>query len=314
MALAVLRSPDGRVRAGWRFLVAVILLIASQTVVSLLLQPAELVSARAAIGFAAILTINIGLFAALSRTLDRATKPLAYIGFSGDVPVLRLMAVGFAFGAVLVSLAVFAIALGGSTTFRWRMNEMMLRAAAVQLALFPVAALHEEVAFRGYPFQRLIESIGAWPAIAVLSVLFALMHLGNPDATVFAVFNTAAIGALLAVAYVFTRSMWLVWGIHWGWNLVLAVAYGLAVSGYETDGPVDGSVAGPAWLTGGAYGIEGGASGSVAIVFGFGMLLWLVRQPSLVGRPAPPPLSYVAARTAVTSGESATPSSSSSSE
>jgi CAAX protease family protein len=313
MAVAVLRSSDGRLRAGWRFLLAIILFIASQTVVSLLFRPAELISARAAMAFAVILSINIGIFAVLSRTLDRATKPLAYIGFSRDVPVLRLIAVGFVFGAALVSLAVFFIAVGGSTAFRWRMNGMMLQAAAVQLALFPIAALHEEVAFRGYPFQRLVESIGAWWAIALLSALFALLHLGNPNATIFGAFNTAAIGALLAVAYVFTRSMWLVWGIHWGWNLVLAVAYGLVVSGFETDGPVDGSVAGPEWLTGGAYGIEGGASGSIAIVIGFGILLWLIRQPSLVGRPAPPPLSYIAARVSPISGESGSSSSPSSS-
>src|SRR5262245_31714961 len=206
MAVAVLRSPDGRVRAGWRFLVAILLLIASPTVVSLLMRPAELISARAAIGFALILTINIGLFVALSRTLDRATKPLAYIGFSRDVPVLRLIVVGFAFGAVLVSLAVFMIMLGGSTTFQWRMSGMMLRAAGVQLILFPIAALHEEVAFRGYPFQRLIESIGAWPAITILSLLFALPHLGNPNSTTYAAFNTAAIGAVLVGAYVAPRS------------------------------------------------------------------------------------------------------------
>src|SRR5262245_11210858 len=141
MAVAVMRSPDGRVRAGWRFLLVTILFIGSQTVVSLLFRPAELISGRAAIAFALILAINIGIAAALSRTLDRATRPLAYIGFSRDVAVLRLIAVGFAYGAVLVSLAVFLIALGGSTTFQWRMNGMMLLAAGLQLALFPIAAL-----------------------------------------------------------------------------------------------------------------------------------------------------------------------------
>jgi uncharacterized protein len=294
MAVAVLHAADGRVRPIWRFLIASVLFILTQMTVSLLFRPAELISPRAAVAFAVILTINVGLFAALSRTLDRATRPLAYIGFSREVPVLRLIAVGFVFGAAMVSLAVLVIALGGSTTFTWRMSGAMVQAAATQLVLFPIAALHEEVAFRGYPFQRLVESIGAWPAIAVLSTLFALPHLGNPNSTIFAAFNTAAIGALLAVAYVFTRSLWLVWGLHWGWNLVLAVAYGLAVSGFETDGPVNGSLAGPEWLTGGAYGIEGGASGSIAIVVGFAILLWLVRQPSLIGRPAPVPLTYVA--------------------
>ena len=180
------------------------------------------------------------------------------------------------------------------------------------MAVYPIAALHEELMFRGYPFQRLMESIGAWPAVIILSLLFAVPHLYNPNSTIFAAFNTAAVGSLLGAAYLLTRSLWLPWGIHWGWNLVLAVGYGLSVSGFDTDGPVDGLAMGPEWLTGGAYGIEGGASGSIAIVVGFGVLLWLVRRPGLIGASAPPPSTYVIASSSPSSSSSS-PSDSSSS-
>ena len=293
MAIAVLRSHDGRVRPAWRFLIAAVLAFMCWVGVGLLFHPSSLISAVAMIAFSFVVAVNVSIFLALSLTLDRATQPLPYIGFSTDVPVVRLVVIGFVFGAAMVSLAVLVIALGGNASFRWRMDSAMLRAAALQMAVFPIAALHEEVMFRGYPFQRLTESIGAWPAVIVLSVLFAVPHLYNPNSTFFAAFNTAAVGSLLGAAYLLTKSLWLPWGIHWGWNLVLAVAYGLSVSGFDTDGPIDGSVMGPEWLTGGAYGIEGGASGSLAIVGGFGMLLWLVRQPGLIGAPAPPPSTYV---------------------
>jgi len=293
MAVAVLRSPDGRVRPIWRFLIAAVLVFVCQVLIGLLLRPTGLMSPVTTIAFALVLAINISLFIALSVTLDRVARPLDYIGFSTAAPAARQMVVGFVFGAAMVSLAVLVIALGGTTTFGWRMSGAMLQAAAAQLVLFAVAALNEEVVFRGYPFQRLTESIGSWAAVFVLSVLFALPHLGNPNSTMFAAFNTAAVGALLAAAYLLTRSLWFVWGIHWGWNLVLAVGYGLSVSGFDTDGPVNGSVMGPEWLTGGAYGIEGGASGTVAICIGFGVLLWLVRQPALVGTPSPPPSAFV---------------------
>lgn len=308
MAIAVLLSPDGRVRAVWRFLVAAALFLLCQIAVSQTVRADPLFSWLSVFAFALVLALNIGVFAVLSRIFDRATQPLAYMGFSRDVPAARLIAVGFVYGAVLVSVAVIAMAIGGPTTFQWRMTGPMLQAAGIQLVLFPIAALNEEVAFRGYPFQRLVESIGAAPAVIVLSILFALPHLANPNSTIFAAFNTAGVGALLATAYLTTRSLWLPWGIHWGWNLVLAVAYGLSVSGFDTDGPVDGRVAGPEWLTGGAYGIEGGASGSIAIVVGFVILVWLVRQPALVGNPAPPPSLYVAAPAAI-SVENGSPSS-----
>jgi membrane protease YdiL (CAAX protease family) len=311
VAVAVLRSVDGRVRPGWRFVIAAVLAILAQLGAFTLVPPPSLISASAAVVFFVVLAIALAIFTVMSRTLDRATSPLAYIGFSRDVPVVRLIAVGFVFGAAMVALAVLVIVLGGSTTFRWRMNGAMLQAAGTQLLLFAIAGLLEEVAFRGYPFQRLIDSIGKVPAVVAFSVMFALPHLGNPNSSLFAAFNTAAVGAVLAAAYLFTRSLWLAWGIHWGWNFVLAVAFGLSVSGFDTDGPVDGSVAGPEWLTGGAYGIEGGASGSLAIVVGFAGLLWLVRQPALVGAPAPPPAAYVVVPGPVAIGEPEPPSSSS---
>ena len=141
--------------------------------------------------------------------------------------------------------------------------------------------------FRGYPFQRLTESIGPWPATVVVSVLFAIPHLLNPNSTLFAAFNTAAVGALLAAAYLLTRSLWLAWGIHWGWNLVLAVAYGLSVSGFDTDGPVDGVVTGPAWLTGGAYGPEASALTLAALAVVSALLVWWRRAPNPAGAMAP---------------------------
>lgn len=309
MAIAVLRSPDGRVRPIWRFLIAAVLALLCSMGVGLLLRPASLFSAVAVIAFAIVVTINVSIFWALSLTLDRATPSMPYIGFSTDVPVARLVAIGFGVGAAMVSLAVLVIALGGTASFRWRLDGALLQAAALQMTVFPIAALNEEVMFRGYPFQRLTESIGAWPAVSIVSVLFAVPHLYNPNSTVFAAFNTAAVGSLLGAAYLLTRSLWLPWGIHWGWNLVLAVAYGLSVSGFDTDGPVDGTVMGPEWLTGGAYGIEGGASGSIAIVAGFGVLLWLVRRPALIGVPAPRPATYVIASSSLSASSSPSPTS-----
>jgi uncharacterized protein len=309
MAIAVLRSPDGRVRPIWRFLIAVVLAFLCWIGVGLLFRPSSVISGVALIAFAIVVAVNVSIFFALSLTLDRTTRPMPYIGFSTDVPVARLLAIGLAFGAAMVSLAVLMIAIGGTASFQWRMDGAMAQALAVQMAVFPIAALHEELMFRGYPFQRLTESIGAWPAVIILSLLFAVPHLYNPNSTIFAAFNTAAVGSLLGAAYLLTRSLWLPWGIHWGWNFMVAVGYGLSVSGFDTDGPVDGSVVGPEWLTGGAYGIEGGASGSIAIVAGFGVLLWLVRRPGLLGAPAPPPSTYVIASSSPSESPSSFPSS-----
>ena len=131
-------------------------------------------------------------------------------------------------------------------------------------------ALAEELMFRGYPFQRLVEGIGAPGAIVVFSVLFGVVHLSNPGASVWGLINTVAIGVLLSLAYLRTNALWLPWGIHdFAWNTVLGLILGLPVSGLRLfNVMVHATAIGPKWLTGGSYGIEASAPGAVAIVFG----------------------------------------------
>jgi hypothetical protein len=151
-----------------------------------------------------------------------------------------------------------------------------------------VAAMAEEVAFRGYPFQRLVDGIGPIGGIVLLSFFFGAIHLGNPHASLWGFLNTIEIGAFLAVSYLRTRSLWMPWGIHFGWNLTLGMLLGLPVSGInEFTVAVQGTAVGPDWLTGGSYGIEASLTGTLVVAASFLVLLRLT--PARDPAPAPAP-------------------------
>ena len=64
--------------------------------------------------------------------------------------------------------------------------------------------------------------------------------------------------------------MWTAFGAHLGWNATLA-ALAAPVSGLPFDIPyIDYRMGGPAWLTGGAFGPEGGLLATVALIGGRG--------------------------------------------
>jgi membrane protease YdiL (CAAX protease family) len=107
-------------------------------------------------------------------------------------------------------------------------------------------------------------------------VPFALLHWQNPGATVVSTANTALAGVWLAVAYLRTRSLWFPLGIHWSWNLVQGPVLGLAVSGqnFSSHTLLHATDLGPAWLTGGRYGIEGGVACTIALLLSTGFILW----------------------------------------
>jgi hypothetical protein len=145
----------------------------------------------------------------------------------------------------------------------------MLRAGSFSFIMFAVAAANEEAIFRGYPFQRLAESITPVGAIAATSALFGLVHFANPHRSWISTLNTALVGVPFAIAYLRTRSLWMPIGIHFIWNFLLGFFLGLPVSGLTVSASVfTAHVRGPIWLTGGPYGPEGGllAMGAIWVV------------------------------------------------
>jgi uncharacterized protein len=177
-------------------------------------------------------------------------------------------------GLALTLLAVLPLAIWGSPSVHFHFDlHLLLRAAAVLFVLL-IGALAEELVFRGYPFQRLEEAIGAIGAISFFSVLFGAVHLSNPGASRWGLINTVLIGIVLSVAYLRTRALWLPWGIHFGWNTALGFLCGLPVSGLRMfNVVVRTSATGPAWMTGGRYGVEASATGTIAVLIGL-VIVW----------------------------------------
>ena len=73
-------------------------------------------------------------------------------------------------------------------------------------------------------------------------------------------------GILLGTVFFAPGGIWAAWGAHLGWNLSLA-ALGAPVSGLPLAIPaLEYSPGGPGWLSGGAFGPEGGILASVAMI------------------------------------------------
>jgi hypothetical protein len=144
-----------------------------------------------------------------------------------------------------------------------------------------VAALAEEVAFRGYPFRRIIDAIGPVAATLVVSSLFGLAHLFNPDSTWISVLITTLAGILFCIAWLRTHGLWLAWGLHFAWNASMGVLFGLPVSGIgDFSSVIQTHALGRRWITGGAYGPEAAFFTLFALCVAIIVLVLLTREYS----------------------------------
>jgi hypothetical protein len=177
---------------------------------------------------------------------------------------------GVGLGVVMAALAIGLSFIGSRATVhltgdwqRWLVLAPPLAAGLV------VAALTEELAFRGYPMRRFADAVGPWAAIILLSVPFGLLHLQNPNATVFSSVNVVLAGVWLSFAFFSYGGMGYAWGLHFGWNAALALLFDAPVSGYRFQVPaVDYSPGTRAWVDGGAFGPEGGIVATIVLIAG----------------------------------------------
>jgi len=232
---------------------------------------------RPGIGPTTAVELGAGLAAgwAILAWMDR--RPVGALGFAADRAAPRDSALGFALGGAAIALAVGVLTVAG--TVRWVADSgsatEYVAALAQALLLFAVAAAAEEVLFRGYPFQALVQGIGAWPAVLASSALFALAHWNNPAIDWVGLANIFLAGVMLGWAYLRTRSLWFCTGVHLGWNWTMSALLDFPVSGLVRDTPLYSELSvGPRWVTGGDFGPEAGIAGTAVIVLLIALLLW----------------------------------------
>jgi len=168
--------------------------------------------------------------------------------------VLRELGTGFGIGAALAVGVAGVLLLCGALQVQglgdWR-------AIFKPLPEQVMVATFEELVFRAILFRIVEQRWGLRIAVVSNVLLFALAHLPNEHISVVAVLATAAAGAGLLGVYLLTRRVWIAMGMHFAWNYLFDALMSVPVSGHAARGWIQVLPAGPEWLSGGAYGVEG---------------------------------------------------------
>lgn len=284
----ILFGADGKLRSGWRFAMFVVSFILLGTIfgaAAMLL--ASLVFGHPQPGSPIFLTTNgiVSLGIALlvgwlcGKYLENV--PFEALGASFKNNWLVNLLMGLAGGAITFAIGAGLGTLFGGLSFSINTEtaaSSILSTLFISFLVFAAAAAFEEALFRGYMLQTFVRSDLTIFGVLLTSALFASVHNANPSSSIISWTNTFIAGLWFAVAYLKTRDLWFPTGLHLAWNWTQGSIFGVEVSGLtdivkypvmrETD-------LGPAWLTGGDYGIEGGIVTSVALLVSIAVIKFI---------------------------------------
>lgn len=229
---------------------------------------------------AAMVALGLAAYAAFVRLVEaRAVSELSLAGMGRELGLGALAGAGLHTACILILMALGIYRIEG-------LNPWSFLLPALALAL--TSGVLEELVFRGALFRITEEWLGSWIALVVSALVFGLLHLINPAATLTgALFIAVEAGLLLAAAYMLTRRLWLSIGFHIAWNYTQSAVFSGAVSGNApAPGLIRASIEGPVALTGGRFGVEASV---VAFLLCTATGLVLLAMAARRGRIIPPP-------------------------
>jgi CAAX protease family protein len=269
-------GPDG-LRAGWRFVAYVVLVVAVVIVLSLgthfLLHS---VAHKIPKIWGYLIGESTMLVAAIVPALVFSKfekRPFGAYGLPRRGAFGRLFWVGALWGLAAITLLLVVMHLAGAFYFGGLAlsGVRILKFAAFWGFFFLVVGFFEEFVARGYSQFTLTQGMGFWPAAILLSVLFGALHIGNQGEAWIGALSAGLIGFFFCFTLRRTGTLWFAVGMHAAWDWGESFLYSVPDSGEMSPGHLlNSSFHGPAWLTGGSVGPEGSV-----LVFVLIALLWI---------------------------------------
>jgi uncharacterized protein len=256
--MSTLNPGDSRIRAYLQFVIAVIYFFIAR---GLAVHSAAGLAAdgwEPLVELAMLVFLLLLGYAAMGFWFNRQMHPISEQGlprrqgWGSEIGLGLSIGWGLAVVCILPTVLIGGIAISVLTTasaWKWLLVDALY---------FALATLAEEVAFRGYAFQRFVRAIGPVGASLGFAAYYAIVQSVVPGSSRVTFFVSIAVSLLLSLAYLRTKALWVSWGLNFGWKAIRALVFGVAVAGVNNNSPViQGDPMGPFWVTGGGFGLEG---------------------------------------------------------
>jgi len=293
--MSLFKSKDSsRLKAGWRILLFIFLFwIFAAAIFAVKPLLGDITKSEFLEGYRLIIVAILAFGATISVWIARKyldKKSFVSLGLRTDKKTWQDLLFGFLLSAVMAGIFLVILLISdlakfdGITLGTYEQSsegfdylEFMKVASIGSLSLLLLEHLlvgyWEELVFRGYVFQNMIEGMGLKISIVISCLIYGLIHITNPNAGLLSSLIIVAFGYLRIYGYLSTQQLWLSMGMHMGWNFFQGPIFGFAASGHQHATLFNVSFnSSKDWLTGGEFGPEG----SILVIPILLLALWVM--------------------------------------
>lgn len=275
----LLFSDGGRLRAPWKIILFIAVLVVALILASWIEMSVDGLVAgfgyRPLISEWAVPLGTLGATWAMLRAVEE--KRWSFVGMERTAARGPILASGAVLGLLPIAVPSLILLAADQLSIVSAPNGSWWAASLIGAGNLLPAAFGEELLLRGYVFAVFREAIGSRWTLIVTSVVFGLLHVPNPGADAQSILIVMLAGFFLGSVFLATRSLYAATAAHFTWNWFMAAGLHAPVSGLPVSAPdyrvID---SGPDWLTGGAWGPEGGLAAALGM---FVVLIYLHARP-----------------------------------
>ncbi len=275
-------------RAGWRLLIFLLLLVAFETAIREGLKRVPVLYQILKAGqngtispqymFVFETASIVGLFLAAAIIAKIEKRRFGAYGIPSQGAFGKFFWQGALWGLALEGASILGIyALHAYSFGGFALSGMTLVNYAAGWAIaFVLVGFFEEFLFRGYTQFTLGEGIGFWPSAVIMSALFGAAHMGNPRENLMGALSVLLFGLFACLTLRRTGSLWFAIGLHAAADYAETFIFSVPDSGMLATGHLlNSSFHGPRWLTGGAVGPEASVVEFVVYLGALFLFAWM---------------------------------------
>jgi membrane protease YdiL (CAAX protease family) len=219
---------------------------------------------------ALVLLILVFIF---RKFIDRQT--FASLGFEID-GFFADAASGFFLAATILGIGTIILYFSGHLF--WLDVNADFSKLFIAFGMVVIIAFSEELVFRGYILNNLMQSFNKWIALFISAILFSAAHSLNPGVNLLSVGGLFLAGILLGINYIYTKNLWFAILFHLSWNFFQGPILGYKVSGIDLPTLLEPEIKGDAAITGGDFGFEASMINILLLLIAISILYFIYER------------------------------------